>query len=106
MIAYPHRFRQLKAYFERQISAFVAPYRASQGRNFFVTEEGHLGLCPRATKAGDLVSVMYGASVPLILRLKEGEGRTYDLIGGSYAHGFMDGEAMQSSFPNEDYVLE
>ncbi|KAN0068896.1 Heterokaryon incompatibility protein (HET) domain containing protein [Elaphomyces granulatus] len=56
------------------------------------------GLCPPTTKENDLIFVLYGCSVPVILReiSKEGDDRGpyYQLIGEAYVHGKMDGEAM------------
>jgi len=63
-------------------------------RKFFTSEKGDLlGLCPAAARQGDLVCVLYGCSVPVILRQHEDDG-CFELIGEAYVHGKMDGEAM------------
>lgn len=57
-----------------------------------------LGLCPPETEGGDFICILYGCSVPVILR--ETPDRTQMiLIGEAYVHGKMDGEAMED-FPD------
>ncbi|KAH8592869.1 hypothetical protein B0O99DRAFT_629186 [Bisporella sp. PMI_857] len=66
--------------------------RATIKRAFFVTEKGYMGLGPSSMEEGDLVYVLSGGQVPFILRptrLAEG----FSLVGESYVHGIMDGEA-------------
>ena len=66
--------------------------RAAIKRAFFVTEKGYMGLGPSSMEEGDLVYVLSGGQVPFILRptvLAEG----FSLVGESYVHGIMDGEA-------------
>ncbi|KAM0254725.1 hypothetical protein ACHAQJ_006507 [Trichoderma viride] len=54
------------------------------------------GLAPRETKEGDLVCILFGCTVPVVLRpMKDPE--FYQLVGEAYVHGVMDGEAMLSS---------
>ena len=38
------------------------------GRKFFITARGYLGLGPRNTKVGDVVTIILGCHVPIILR--------------------------------------
>lgn len=66
--------------------------RAAIKRSFFVTEKGYMGLGPSSIEEGDLVYVLSGGQAPFILRpkvLREG----FSLVGESYVHGIMDGEA-------------
>jgi hypothetical protein len=59
------------------------------------TSRGYLGLAPASAKAGDLVCILYGCSVPLILsQLAPEVPRSYLLRGDCYVHGMMDGEAL------------
>lgn len=51
------------------------------------------GLCPEQTQSNDLVCVLYGCSVPVILRRES--GGAYRLIGECFALNMMDGEAME-----------
>jgi hypothetical protein len=54
------------------------------------------GLAPKEAEDGDLVCILFGCTVPVILRPIEDLG-LYKLIGEAYVHGVMDGEAMVSS---------
>jgi hypothetical protein len=60
-------------------------------KRLMVTASGYIGLAPYGAQKGDLVCVMYGCSVPLVLR-KTGEH--YRFIGEAYLDDFMDGEAV------------
>ena len=60
-------------------------------RRFFITRLGYLGLAPNAAREGDLVCVLWGCSVPVVLRK---EGDHYIFVGECYTHGVMDGEAI------------
>ncbi|KAH7238140.1 heterokaryon incompatibility protein-domain-containing protein [Fusarium tricinctum] len=63
-------------------------------RVLFVTEKGYLGLGPARTQVGDSVSLIVGAHVPFVLR-KGTQG--WILIGESYVHGVMYGEATRGA---------
>jgi hypothetical protein len=64
-----------------------------------------MGLCPSGSRVGDLVVVLYGGSVPYLLRLSlserdRGNGDCYGsncgdyyFVGECYAEGLMAGEA-------------
>ncbi|KAL7918810.1 heterokaryon incompatibility domain-containing protein [Trichoderma austrokoningii] len=54
------------------------------------------GLAPKEAEEGDLVCILFGCTVPVILRPVEDLG-LHKLIGEAYTHGVMDGEAMISS---------
>ena len=55
-----------------------------QWRTLLITEAGYIGVGPLGMKKGDEICVLFGCSVPLVLR-KEGE--FYVLIGVSYSFG-------------------
>lgn len=67
---------------------------ATEGRSFFCTERGRIGLGPRSVGndpgAKDEVWILEGADVPFILR--HGEGDRYRVVGEAYVHGIMYGE--------------
>lgn len=73
-------------------------------RLFISKENGLLGLAPMDAKVGDRISLLEGGSVPYILRPKAGRENEWQIIGGAYVHGIMDGEAWE---PNQlvDIVL-
>ncbi|EPE36533.1 hypothetical protein GLAREA_08696 [Glarea lozoyensis ATCC 20868] len=78
--------------------------RAALKRAFFVTEKGYMGLGPASIQKGDFVYVLAGGQVPFILR-KHTNAETYFLMGESYVHGIMDGEAARFGFELETLCL-
>jgi hypothetical protein len=83
---------------------------AVAGRRFFISKNGYMGLAPSRAEVGDSVCILFGGQTPFILRkfpgvsagsgalkaIQEvfgGDGNLYLLIGESYVHGIMDGEA-------------
>jgi hypothetical protein len=75
----------------------------SQGRCFFVTDKGFMGLGPSNTRKSDVVCVMLGGEIPVILR-EEGDG--FKLIGECYVHGVMNGEVLQTNIPVQDICIK
>ena len=68
-------------------------------RCLFMTEEGHIGLAPRAAKPGDRVCVLLGSDAPFLLR-PTGD-KQYQLVGHCYTHGIMSGEALLGPLPGD-----
>ncbi|KAH7333338.1 heterokaryon incompatibility protein-domain-containing protein [Rhexocercosporidium sp. MPI-PUGE-AT-0058] len=72
-------------------------------------EEKLFGLAPTHAQEGDLICVLFGCSVPVILReMRSEDDCYYYFIGESYIHGMMDGEALTlgkspPEFPYHDY---
>jgi|SRR5690242_4117771 len=64
------------------------------GRKFIVSAQGYFGLAPPGTCKGDRVVVLLSVEVPFILRKT---GSTFQVVGESYIHGLMDGEAIGKS---------
>lgn len=60
----------------------------------FITKKGYFGIDTQCLRKADTIWIMPGCSVPLILRRIEGSER-YRLVGGSYAHVFMNEEVLQ-----------
>lgn len=58
------------------------------------------GLCPPKTKVGDFICILYGCTVPVVLR--EGRDGHMQLVGEAYVHGKMDGEAMEEFMEHPD----
>ncbi|RSL74024.1 hypothetical protein CEP53_000582 [Fusarium sp. AF-6] len=68
-------------------------------RRFFTAtvqdpEQPLFGLCPPKSTEGDFICILYGCSVPVVMR-ESGSGRYMTLIGEAYVHGKMDGEALE-----------
>ena len=54
------------------------------------------GLCPKGAVEGDLICILYGCSVPVVLRdIRNPQQNFYQVIGETYTHGTMEGEAME-----------
>lgn len=93
---------------DRHISEMTTKYfkrveRVVLNRRIFQADpikgiEGPLiGLAPKSTKVGDIVCILLGCTVPVILKQVQ-DGRVsdlYELVGESYVHGMMDGEAVE-----------
>ena len=67
--------------------------RMALHRRFCLTLGGSIGWVPRAAQTGDIVSLMRGSPFPVIIRTTQQEN-SYLMIGQSYIHGIMDGEAV------------
>ncbi|PHH77787.1 hypothetical protein CDD82_3354 [Ophiocordyceps australis] len=70
-------------------------------RCFFTADGGSIGLCPTGVREGDLVVVLFGGSVPYILReviktnIEPAKQVRYRFIGECYVKGKMDGSIIQ-----------
>ena len=58
-----------------------------------LTSKGRIGWAPKGSDVGDLIAAVVGSETPLVLRPKANE--EYAVVGPSYIHGIMDGEAAQ-----------
>ncbi|KAH6637352.1 heterokaryon incompatibility protein-domain-containing protein [Chaetomium tenue] len=100
-------------------AAFTNSFRRRYGkRKLFYTEKGYLGLGPASAAVGDVICIMPGAAGPFVFRSDQEGGvklenqldcgdkgdctKRFRLIGGSYVHGIMHGEALAA----EDFGLE
>ncbi|KXJ88692.1 heterokaryon incompatibility protein-domain-containing protein [Microdochium bolleyi] len=73
------------------------------GRCYFWTEEGYMGLGPRAALAGDVVSVVLGSKKPLLLRPAGAPGQPgkWQVVGPVLVPGLMEGEAIHGPWAAE-----
>ncbi|OJJ75593.1 hypothetical protein ASPBRDRAFT_37887 [Aspergillus brasiliensis CBS 101740] len=80
--------------------------RATSYRRLMISSKGYIGLVPAKAQEGDLICVLFGCSVPVILRKQDDH---YIFIGESYVHGIMDGEAIEQmkegSLVEEEFTL-
>ena len=75
---------------ERHAAAFHTALSPTMPfRRLYLTEKGYLGLGPESTAVGDQVFMLHSAQVPFVLR--GNEDGSFELIGETYVHGFMDG---------------
>lgn len=80
------------------------------GRKLFVTEEGYVGFGPSQIEEGDTAAILGGGKCPYILRRsngsKEASNDSYRLLGGSYIHGMMNGEAVKAERDLRNLTLQ
>jgi hypothetical protein len=62
-----------------------------------------VGLGPSKTQEKDVIAILYGCSVPVILRPAGQDD--YEFIGEAYIHGKMDGEAISEQFEERKFRL-
>ena len=72
-------------------------------KNLFITDSGHLGLCPDSSQPGDIVAFIRNCRIPMVLR-KASSGN-YTLIGETYIHGFMQGEILECGPPQFERII-
>lgn len=61
---------------------------ACYGRCFIITDRGLMGLVPPRAKTGDEIVPLPGGLYPFVIRKKEEEEGTYELIGDCFLYDF------------------
>lgn len=81
--------------------AFEIPFNSiGPSRRLFITRDGYLGLGPATLQQGDSIWLVSGAKSFIALRQASTEyNNHYRLIGESYVHGMMHGEALDLRKP-------
>ena len=81
---------------------------ASINRRFYTISKGYIGLGPESTQVGDEVWIICDAETPFVLHPQPEnsnvpnnsnqteEAKQFQLVGETYLHGFMNGEALES----------
>jgi hypothetical protein len=86
-------------------------FKSLSFRRFAITERGYMALVPEKAQAGDEIWIIAGMDVPSALRPAGGNSlptdatRNYILVGRSYTHGIMMGEAWTDESTPESVVL-
>ncbi|KAG6364696.1 hypothetical protein INS49_006300 [Diaporthe citri] len=78
-------------------------------RRLMVTKEGYIGVAPRRAQKGDIVCVLYGCSVPVVLRKSGTDDESASLckfVGECYVDGLMDGEALSLGKEAQDFMIQ
>jgi hypothetical protein len=83
--------------------SYVA-YRRARYRRPSLTTKGYVGLVPMNAIKGDVVCLLFGASMPLILR-QASETVSYKLVGFAFFHGMMDGELCSGKADSQSLTL-
>ncbi|XXH03817.1 hypothetical protein Hte_010223 [Hypoxylon texense] len=77
---------------------FETSFTHSLNLRLFRTSRGNLGCGSLSCKEGDQIWIIQGSRVPLMLRPSQEVGlEIYELVGGTYLHGFMQGEALSGN---------
>ena len=89
--------------------SYVYPFgtsfmEAMTNRTFLATEDGRMGVGPCLAREGDLVTVVFGASLCLVLRPVD--DNRYRLVGDAYIHGAMHGELVRDVEQDGGEVFE
>ena len=63
-------------------------------RRLMTTKDGKIGMVPGRTQKEDQIWVLFGCSIPLVLRKCKAEG-SYEVVGECYLHGYMNGEIIK-----------
>ncbi|KAF3013704.1 hypothetical protein E8E14_003378 [Neopestalotiopsis sp. 37M] len=81
--------------------------RTCRLKSFLSTTESLVGLIPQQARAGDQVCILYGCSVPVVLRevSQEAGKRSWHILGDVYIHGMMNGEALDGKLEEEDFRI-
>ncbi|KAH7070435.1 heterokaryon incompatibility protein-domain-containing protein [Paraphoma chrysanthemicola] len=83
-----------------------------EGRTFFVTDSGHMGICSSWATTGDIVAIPFGANTPFILRARtepdpEQAEQRVNLVSDCYVEGVMEGQAWhQPGLMRRTFVVE
>ena len=56
-----------------------------------------MGIGPEPMKEGDVVVVLFGSSLPFLLRQSQADANKFLVVGPCYVHGIMDGELVTAS---------
>lgn len=90
--SYP--IRQADEHYHQRGDTFLTRFHDTvrkKARRLLVTHEGLVGAAPCRARDGDVVAILYGCSIPLVLR-KVNDNEAWQVIGEAYMHGFMNGE--------------
>jgi hypothetical protein len=69
-------------------------FQNAQGRAFFKTKFGRMGVGPTDVQPGDVIALFSGLKVPMIIR---GTGMNRRVVGPAFIYGAMHGELWQAS---------
>ena len=76
--------------------SFLSRFRdttMTMARRLMITNRGFVGMAPFRAIKNDVVCVLFGCSIPVLLRKRVGKDE-YEFIGECYVNGFMNGEAL------------
>ncbi|KAL5317114.1 hypothetical protein ACEPPN_014208 [Leptodophora sp. 'Broadleaf-Isolate-01'] len=92
----------MKIFLERVRSViWCRKFFLSQGKGKGGSHGPLFGLAPPEAREGDCICILFGCSVPVVLRAVTPDRHSF--VGECYVHGMMDGEALPLTFPKHPY---
>lgn len=85
-----HPMHQMNDKLDTFLSRFHDTVR-KKARRLMVTEDGCIGVAPCRARPGDVIAIIYGCSIPLVLR-EHASTDAWQVVGEGYIHGYMNGE--------------
>ncbi|KAF3046126.1 hypothetical protein E8E12_011251 [Didymella heteroderae] len=85
-----HPMHQMNDKLDTFLSRFHDTVR-KKARRLMVLGDGIVGMAPCRARFGDVVAILYGCSIPLVLR-KVPTQDAWHVVGEAYVHGYMNGE--------------
>jgi len=87
----------------KRVQAVTWNRKFIEGKNKTRSSERLFGIAPPETEKNDLICILFGCSVPCILRPNSDScgNKWYEFIGEAYIHGIMEGEAIAVLSPEE-----
>jgi hypothetical protein len=84
-----------------------SPIVTDKRKSYIEAYDKLVGLGPPKTKEGDVIAILYGCSVPVILRPVHADvaPQSYEFIGEAYIYGKMDGEAIGEHYDERKFRL-
>ncbi|KAI0869992.1 hypothetical protein GGS24DRAFT_129333 [Hypoxylon argillaceum] len=99
---YLHMSRETQVVVAQYWQTAVAFSRRLGNASFCFTNGRYVGLVPEATVAGDQICLLYGGTVPFVVRK---HGPTYTFVGECYIHGIMNGQAPEQPRLEQSFTL-
>ncbi|WKT53907.1 hypothetical protein QSH57_004491 [Fusarium oxysporum f. sp. vasinfectum] len=93
---------------DQQVTWFATNWRESlscgnRNRTLFKTSKGMLGLGHVGIEVGDIVSLIWGVSSPIVLRQRRDGG--FYFCGDAYVDGIMQGEYLENGPVEEEFCI-
>ncbi|USP81359.1 uncharacterized protein yc1106_08633 [Curvularia clavata] len=85
-----HPIYQMSDKLDTFLSRFHDTVR-KKARRLMVTERSYVGVAPCRARPGDVIAVLFGCSIPLVLR-REASQDAWQVVGEGFIYGHMNGE--------------
>lgn len=92
-----------RAYY-REPGRYETAMQFQHDRKPLLSSKGYVGLAPGSAEPGGCICIIFGSTVPFILRTIA--GRKYRLVGEAYVYGIMDGEYLGDNRATSTFFLE